>query len=195
MTKDERLRALLGRGYFPDELPPPFTTQTFAKYRNAIGSAWKAHQHYPKTVPEIYSIPRAKKVRRDLSIVNPIAEFHVAKLIADNWVTLKKHLKSCDFSTMQVEINSDGRRAVSGPDFHLISLKQAEISASFDNILIADISRFYGTLYTHAIPWALHTKQWSKDNLNDPLYKNSLGAKLDAAVRKGKVILHFTNPL
>ena len=186
MTKDERLLALLGRGYFPNELPPPFTTATFAKYRKAIGTDWAAaQQHYPKTVPEIFSIPRAKGVRRDLSIVNPIAEYHVSKLIADNWVALRKHLKSCNFAPTLLEITSEGERAVPTPDFRLITLRQAEISASFDNALIADISRFYGTLYTHAIPWALNTKSWSKQNLNTPAYENSLGARLDVAVRKG----------
>jgi len=186
MTKDERLLALLGRGYFPDELPPPFTTASFAKYRNAIGKSWAAAQpHYPKTVPEIFSIPRAKRVRRDLSIVNPIAEYHVSKLIADNWVALRKHLKSCNFAPALLEITDSGERAVPTPDFRLISLKQAEISATHDNLLIADISRFYGTLYTHAIPWALHTKPWAKLNLNSAVYSASLGAKLDVAVRKG----------
>jgi hypothetical protein len=185
MTKDQRLLALLGRGYFPDELPPPFTTVTFAKYRNAVGKAWAAQPHYPKTVPEIFSIPRAKKVRRDLSIVNPIAEYHVSKLIADNWITLRKHLQSCDFGPAPIQIMFNEQRAVPTPDFRLINLRQAEISASFDNLLIADVSRFYGTLYTHAIPWALHTKSWAKKHLNTPIYDHSLGAKLDTAVRKG----------
>lgn len=186
MNKDERLRALLGRGYFPEELPPPFTTASFAKYRKVIGKTWSAvQQHYPKTIPEIFSIPRAKGVRRDLSVVNPIAEYHVSKLISDNWGALRKHLKSCNFAPTLLEITPVGARAVPTPDFRFISLRQAEISASFDNVLIADISRFYGTLYTHAIPWALHTKPWSKQHLNTPAYNNSLGAKLDTAVRKG----------
>lgn len=60
------------------------------------------------------------------------------------------------------------------------------MSASYDHVLAVDISRFYGTLYTHAIPWALHTKAWSKSALNTPAYNASLGAKLDKAVRKGQ---------
>lgn len=186
MTKDKRLRALLGAGYFPDELPPPFNTSLFAKYRKAIGAAWSAIPgDYPRTVPEIFSIPRAKGVRRDLSIVNPIAEYHVSKLIADNWIDIRKHLVECSFGAEPVEIASAGTRAIAAPDFRLIALRQAEISASFDHVLVADISRFYGTLYTHAIPWALHAKAWSKANLNTPIYNASLGARLDRAVRKG----------
>jgi len=186
MTKDQRLLALLGAGYFPDELPPPFVTASFAKFRKAIGAAWSAIPgEYPKTVPDVFSIPRTGGLRRDLSIVNPIAEFHVAKLIADNWVAIRKHLKSCDFGAAALNITGGEQRAVAAPDFRLIALRQAEISASYDHVLIADVSRFYGTLYTHAIPWALHSKAWAKLHLNTQPYAASLGARLDKAVRKG----------
>ena len=186
MNKDQRLLALLNAGYFPDELPPPFTTARFAKLRGAIGRAWsRIYDDYPRAGPEIFSVPRAKGVRRDLAIVNPIAEYHVARLIADNWIDIRRHLNSCKFGPNPVEISVGGERAVATSDFRLIALRHAEISASFDDILVADISRFYGTLYTHAIPWALHSKAWCKQNLNQPIYSRSLGAKLDRAVRKG----------
>ena len=185
MTKDQRLLALLSAGYFPEELPPPFLTTSFARFRKAIGAAWsKIPAEYPKSVPELFSIPRAKGVRRDLSIVNPIAEYHVAKLIAENWVAIRKHFKSCNFGVTPLEIMEGAQRAVAAPDFQLIALRHAEISASYDHILVADISRFYGTLYTHAIPWALPSKTWSKQNLDKPIYNSSLGARLDKAVRK-----------
>jgi hypothetical protein len=35
-------------------------------------------------------------------------------------------------------------------------------SGSF--VLISDVSQFYPTLYTHAIPWALHGKAYAKAN-------------------------------
>lgn len=76
MSKSERLKALLGAGYFPEELPPAFTTADFAKYRRAIGNAWAGVQNYPnypKTSPERFSIPKVTEWRRELAIVNPIA--------------------------------------------------------------------------------------------------------------------------
>lgn len=51
---------------------------------------------------------------------------------------------------------------------------------------MSDISRFYGTLYTHAIPWALHKKSWCKKNLTKTVYKQTLGNRLDIAIRKGQ---------
>lgn len=190
MSKSERLKALLAVGYFPEELPPAFTTAEFAKYRRAIGDAWAAlpnYPRYPRTNPERFSIPKVTDWRRELAIVNPIAQYHVAKLIADDWQKIRKHLTSCSFGVEEVEINFDRDRAVPTPDFRLVSLRHSEISAIHNHALVADISRFYGTLYTHAIPWGLHGKAWAKANLNNTaVYAPSLGARLDKAIRKGQ---------
>jgi len=159
MSKSERLKALLGTGFFPEELPPAFTTADLAKYRRAIDVAWNSipnYPQYPKTSPERFSIPKVTDWRRELAIVNPIAQYHVAKLIADNWLEIKKHLTSCSFGIEEIVIKLDADRAVPTPDFRLVSLRHSEISAIHNYALVADISRFYGTLYTHAIPWGLY---------------------------------------
>jgi hypothetical protein len=79
----------------------------------------------------------------------------------------------------------DGGRAIPKPDFDLLRLRHAEVTALYDYVLIADISRFYGTLYTHAIAWALEGKAWCKTHQHSAAYDASLGARLDRAVRKG----------
>lgn len=186
MTKSERLKALLSTGYFPRELPPMFTTADFAKYRKAIGDEWKKKNSYPKTSPERFNIPKANYWLRELSIVNPIAQYHVAKLIADNWCTIKKHLTSCSFSVEDVTIQLNQSRAVSTPDFSRVFSRHSEISAIYNHAVLADISRFYGTLYTHAIPWCLHGKEWVKSNLNNTNFHSMCGSQLDSAIRKGQ---------
>jgi len=187
MTKSERLRLLLERGYFPDELPPPFQTNYLARYRKSVSIAWSTlGPNYPHSAPGIYSIPRSQRLRRNLAIVNPVAQLNLAKLIADNWIEIRRHLRKSAYCLQLPEITTDTERAVPRPDFDLISLKKIEIGASFDHILLSDISRFYGTLYTHAIPWALRGKDWCKRNLHSPAYGASLGNRLDVAVRKGQ---------
>jgi len=185
MNKTERLKALLANGYFPEELPPPFTTKDLARYRNSIWNRWSVISQYPRSSPEIYNVPRARSRRRDLSIVNPVAQFHLSKIISDEWVTIRNHIKSGGFSIDDVKISYSGSRAVSAPDFSLIAHRKAEIASSYNYALASDISRFYSTLYTHAIAWALESKNWCKLNLNSPVYFNSLGARIDKAVRKG----------
>lgn len=187
MNKSDRFRLLLEGGYFPEELPPPFHTSDLARYRTSVSLAWAAiGPNYPNSTPEAYSVPRMLKLRRNLSIVNPVAQLHLAKLIADNWAAIRKHLRQSRYCLEIPEIVTDSERAIPPPDFALMTLKRVEIGASFDHILLSDISRFYGTLYTHAIPWALHDKDWCKRNLHSAAYNATLGNKLDLAVRKGQ---------
>jgi len=47
-------------------------------------------------------------------------------------------------------------------------------------VLKADLSRFYHTLYTHSIPWALHSKETAKARKND---RGLYGNLIDEAVR------------
>jgi hypothetical protein len=188
MSKSERFKALLQSGYFPEELPPPFNTLDLAKFRSFVASEWKKVNggKYPRSTFETYSNPRVKRVRRNLALVNPVAQLVLAKLIADNWITLRKALRDSDYSIQVPEIESDKEKAVSPPDFQLVGIRRLEISAAFDHALVSDISRFYGTLYTHAIPWALHGKAWSKSNLHATSFATSLGNQLDIAVRRGQ---------
>jgi hypothetical protein len=185
LNKTNRFQALLELGYFPKELPPPFNTKSLAKYRKSIDNAWNNGNDYPKSKPEIFSTPRINNWRRDLSIVNPIAQFYLSSLIASEWPKIRKHINGDSFSAQHLEISSDKLRSVEEPDFRLIAMLKSEISGQFDYALVSDISRFYGTLYTHAIPWALHGKAYCKSILDTPAYKQLLGTKLDVAVRKG----------
>jgi hypothetical protein len=49
-------------------------------------------------------------------------------------------------------------------------------------VLMTDINRFYGSIYTHSIAWALHTKATAKSNRALSL----LGNKIDYCVRMGQ---------
>lgn len=41
-------------------------------------------------------------------------------------------------------------------------------------VVRTDISQFYGSLYTHSLPWAIHTKPVAKANRSDALFGNVL---------------------
>jgi hypothetical protein len=143
MNKTERLKALLARGYFPRELPPPFHTGDLAKYRTYAGTQWDAvANNYPNFQAEIYSNPRIQKLRRNLAIVNPVAQFYLAKLIADNWVEIRKNLRTSDYSIEIPEIDADTERAVPIPDFGFVALRRIEISAAYWSSPIELVHRY-----------------------------------------------------
>ncbi|PSS64116.1 hypothetical protein AYI85_21000 [Shewanella algae] len=50
----------------------------------------------------------------------------------------------------------------------------AEVRSKSRYVLNADISRFYHSIYTHSIPWALHTKEAAKADRSTALFGNTI---------------------
>lgn len=185
MSKSERLRSLLGHGFFPAELPPPFNTEDLGRYRKYIWDNWPNRQP-PKTSPGTYNIQRLGWKRRNLSIINPISQFFLSKKISDEWIEIRNFLKRGEASLDHAYLQKSSSRAVPKPDFAKIEFVKLKAGGNFDHILVSDISRYYGTIYTHTLPWALHTKIWSKANVNSAALRATLGDQLDVLVRKGQ---------
>lgn len=119
--------------------------------------------------------------------MNPISQLFLTKKIADDWVDIKRFLGTSKITLDSPLLYEDSTRAIPKPDFNLISLKRIDAEARYEHILVSDISRFYGTIYTHTLPWAMHGKAHCKANLNNHAVMSSLlGNSLDALVRKGQ---------
>jgi hypothetical protein len=65
---------------------------------------------------------------------------------------------------------------------HERALQRARIRSTARYTLHADISRFYHSIYTHSIPWALHSKTVAKADRSSGL----LGNNLDRLVQKAQ---------
>jgi hypothetical protein len=184
-----RLRRLLARGYFPSELPPPFTTMDFGRHAHEFMSAWDVNKIIKKfwTRPERYPVPRYGDARRVLSVVNPINQLCVAHLISTNWLAIRQRVTRSNMSEFDPQIVLKGPgRAVKGVDFDGVARRRAEILGSYGRYVKTDIARFYPSVYTHAIPWSLLGKEYVKANHNSPAFKASFANLLDKAVGSGQ---------
>jgi hypothetical protein len=115
LTFDDRLRRLLGAGYFPSEPPPPFTTSEFAvKAGQIVAQIDEAATIGLWTSPESFSIPRWGQARRKLSIVNPINQLMVSKIVAEHWDEISKILQNSKISEFHPEIVATGGPLDSG---------------------------------------------------------------------------------
>jgi len=155
------LADILAKGYFPRELPPPFTTATFAA---TVGAA--------SGVPTGFDVPSAPKssalcghnmvraggLRRHLGIPNPLHYTRLSEFVARNWKDLQLAASRSPFS-LTVPVDTKPERAIS-PKHTLDerTAKRAEIRATSRFILRTDVNRFYPSIYTHSIPWAVHGK-------------------------------------
>lgn len=183
-----RLRKLLRRGYLPAELPPPFTSETFAASAVSFAIKWDAGQIRKFwTAPESYSIPRYGDARRKLALVNPINQLHIAHLIAANWPDIKARLTRSKVTEFKPEFSrSPNGRAITGVDFDGVARRRARLLSTYGRYVKTDITRFYPSIYTHSIAWAILGKGHVKANHHTPAFKSHFANYLDKAVGSGQ---------
>lgn len=121
-------------------------------------------------------------LRRPLSICHPVAHFLLCKEIVTSWTQIQPLIAGSQISATHPEEKTTGR-AIDG---HWPQNARAELAQQHRLgkrfLLQADVSRFYSSIYTHSIPWAIHSKPVSKANHAMTL----LGNRLDLWVRLGQ---------
>jgi hypothetical protein len=183
------LTNLLGKGYFCEELPPAFTTANFALQHRKISSIVKSltkeeFEKLKETDFVRFSVPRVGIQRRINGIPNPFHQFQLSLLLYKNWSKIRKHYRRKNLSASIPDEDKSGKRAII--QFSKYELfKEKCIEASFDALfeLRGDISKYFSSIYTHSIPWALHTKAIGKAKRFD---KKLLGNLIDQAIRFGQ---------
>jgi hypothetical protein len=120
-----------------------------------------------------HSVPKQKLARRILAIPNPRNQVHVALEIEQNWDDL---LRLCRMSPVSLTTPTGfGKRAVQGEiDRRSEASERAKRSVGQRYVLHADIARFYPSIYTHSIPWAIHGKATARADRANALYGNRL---------------------
>jgi hypothetical protein len=192
------VQELLEKGYFAKELPPPFQTKLFADKLNDIKADWemiiKAINKSSKADKDLFkekfweskwvvhSIPKVGFSRRLLGIPNPYHQSILSESIINKWAEIDAiFIKSTITYSKPIE-DKKGSRALKSVNTFGQFKKECLIS-SFDKLyeLKTDVSRFYGTIYTHIIPWIIHTKAVAKVQRKD---LTLLGNLLDKNLRE-----------
>jgi hypothetical protein len=176
-----KLSNILGRGYFPRELPPPFNTFDFAEFIKSYGRSVPACFVSGNFVSKCasHNLPRSGTLRRTLGIPNPVNFYRLARFIREHWTELCAHTAKSNIS-LTTPSEGSGERAIDRRHtLQELPKRRAKLRSRSRYVLKADISRFYDTIYTHSIPWALHGK------LNAKVDKTSrlIGNELDRLVR------------
>ncbi|HJT20030.1 MAG TPA: RNA-directed DNA polymerase [Nitrospira sp.] len=176
------LERLLERGYFPQELPPPFNTKslaTFIAQYSEKSLPFLSNKRIRTSKPEIYNLARTGTLRRELSILNPIHFTFLANCIAHNWKELEKASSKSRLSLTTPTLDNRLRAIGRKNSLDVLPSKRAELRSRGRFLLKADVVRFYPSVYTHSIPWALHGKRKAKENRS----KGLLGNEIDELMR------------
>jgi Reverse transcriptase (RNA-dependent DNA polymerase) len=180
------LEALCARGYLPKELPPQFSSTTLGQFLAASGGALPAQIQGHARVAEtaVHSLARHGVQRRELGIPNPVWFSKLAHCLVTEWPAVLAAVSVSPFSaTTPADRNAPSRPMDRSDAFQNRSRLRARIRSTARYLVTADVSRFYHSLYTHSIPWALHTKPVAKARKNDPAL---LGNRIDKFVREGQ---------
>ncbi|RZK57275.1 MAG: RNA-directed DNA polymerase [Pedobacter sp.] len=156
---------LVSKGYFPEELVPAFTTEDLAKITSIVITNLNTFDPLGRkktSIPLLFSIPKVKGYRRNLTIPNPLHYFRLCDTIVSNWPAILAHTQLSNISMTKLDLG--GNRSILKLNFDEFISQRILRSAGYRYLLKIDISRFYNSIYTHSIPWALHTKAVSKVN-------------------------------
>lgn len=170
---------LLGRGYLPAEMPPPFTSLSFARaapYLPDPGSEW--------TEPARFNLARPGGLSRVLTIPGPASHLKLARAIGASMVDLEAAFASSDLS-LSIPKKDVNRAFVTSVSFGDRPNARVQRMHTARYTLISDVSEFYRSIYTHSIPWALHGKKQERARLRTRGTLRS-GNRLDEAVRIGQ---------
>ncbi|HTI60104.1 RNA-directed DNA polymerase [Mucilaginibacter sp.] len=182
MTASEKGRygILVGKGYFPEELPPCFTSEDLEaivkKANFNIGNYSrnpddKELLKFSKLIP--FSIPHLRGYRRMLSIPGPFHYTQLAHTLVINRNAISSIITASEMSVFRdYDAALTSARYISKPDFKALTEQRILKATGYRYLLVVDISRFYASIYTHSIPWAIHTKAVAKANDRFTLYGN-----------------------
>ena len=173
-TREKLLRCEV----FPAELPPCFSTNTLADcWEDAINAASADKPYF--SIPLKYSGYKSESARRKFAIPNPFHYCKAVDVIVKNEKEIAAILKKSSYSlTAPIEGKAKPHQAYAKKSGSIADTKN-EIELQYQNNryeIRLDISAFFDNIYTHSIPWAIHTIPVAKKKKQD---KNLLGNQLD----------------
>jgi len=167
-------RWLLKHGYFPEAyvLPPCFSVEKFPETRPSYFQVTPKNGKLkvPRTECMTVHFPKTQLTDRTFGIIDPRIHYDIVVDLTSNWTAVVEAMlpQSSQVASFGFPIPVDSRRP--GRMGHLRSgrsiyefLRMAEnqlvaIAYRHSHIVRTDIKNCYRSIYTHAIPWAIHGK-------------------------------------
>lgn len=178
---------LLSSGYLPSELPPPFTSDTFGRAADALQQALPSLDSLRWARAVRFNLARHGTLRRRLSIPNPLHHLKLSQIISEHWLAISARIDRSTLSQSR-PTHVPGSAPPIRPKMPLRMLPElrARTRVGKRYRLRTDISRFYPSIYTHSLEWAMHGKRASKTALAAKTPLPPPGRDLDRAVQQGQ---------
>ena len=155
---------LLRKGYFPENLPPPFTSTFIADYFLLHSTRSYLTNPHNTVRSAIYNGSKRGQTRRIFSAVHPVTSHDMATFVSTRWAEITSFYKQENVSFSIPEHNEDADRALTINSHVALEEEKIDRLSAYRFIAATDISRFYYSIYTHSIPWAYHGKKTAKED-------------------------------
>ncbi|MCT1483299.1 RNA-directed DNA polymerase [Staphylococcus hominis] len=138
---------------------------------------------------KIYANKDGKFDWRPLEIINPYLYVYIVRYITEpeNWKKLIDFFNTHKVNNIKVaSIPGESQKGSKDKKEQILNWwsdveqESIELALDYKRIMHLDISNCYGSIYTHTIPWALHTKHVAKSNQNN---NDLLGNKIDSLIQ------------
>ena len=181
---------LIRKGYFPENLPPSFSTDSIADYfqDNPAQSYLTTKVGTKPYQFATYNSSKRGISRRVFSVIHPGTAHDLAQFVSSNWGDLEGFFSKSKYSLSVPDYDEEAERALVISSFNTIQQEKISRLSPFRFIVTTDIARFYHSIYTHSIPWAYYGKEYAKSTYRR--YRRP-SAKLpfdeaDAIIRNGQ---------
>lgn len=184
--KSEFQHAIMEKGFYPENLPPVFSVENFYRVADSLGlfDEDQIERRRPVSLAR-YSETKRGGQRRVFSTPNPLFFIDFSEYLCRYRRRLSRILRRSRLSRSipQFEVGFD--RAVRIDSFaEFTSVRRDRLSTS-RYVVKTDISRFYHSVYTHSISWAVHGKIQSKQD-RSVRSTSTYANKIDYLVRQSQ---------
>jgi len=144
---------------------------------------------------------------RPFQLIHPILYVSLVREITKKWEIILEIFQEVNSNNivecMSLPIVSESEKSDKAEQilnwWEQIEQKSIELSLDFKYIYHTDITDCYGSIYTHSIPWALHTKEVAKEKrLDKSLIGNIIDTHIQAmsfgqtnGIPQGSVLMDF----
>lgn len=129
----------------------------------------KFKKYYSSSVCLKYSISKGKLSRRYIGIPNPLQYMYLSENTIEAWDDIINIINQSQYSQSKpIYQNEFNRRTLTTSSSGVAEFIRQMLDASFNKKieLRLDLSKFYPTIYTHSIPWAMLGKNEAKEIYN-----------------------------
>lgn len=171
---------LMGKGLFPETLPPCFVSKDLERCFTDITASLEDKQFHNGrgTSYTRFSGTKHDGSRRSYAAPNPIPYFSICAFLEKNWQKFEDRFKQSPFSVSSPRVGKKtDERAVVVPSLSELSVKASKNIRYSPYMLKTDISQFFPSIYTHSIAWSAHGVEEAKkdtDKKSTNVYFNSL---------------------